>query len=550
MVRVAQIDDWSRHHPVLRAVLERGVTRLIMRAFLILLAVVIGGAISAVSQAQNVPYQRLLNADKEPQNWLTYGGDYASHRFSRLKAINKSNVTNLRPLWIYQRAQVAGEFIESNPVVVDGIMYIVEPPSTVTALDGRTGLRLWSWSPSLPKVVKYVGLHANNRGVAILNDTVYVGTLDCHLAALDAKTGALRWIVEVENNSDNHAIAGAPLAIDGKVIIGTGGGDRGARGLLDAYDARTGKRLWRLWTVPGIGEAGSETWGTTTPVGGDTWNGGSYDPDLNLIYWGTGNPYPVANGSGRPGDDLYTCSLLAVDADTGNMRWHFQFTPHDIHDWDATQIPVLFDSEVGGKQRKLVAVANRNGFYYVLDRTTGKFISGTPYIAQTWAKGFDENGRPIKLPNYDPAPGGTITNPSYSGGTNWTAPAFDPENKLFYVSAKEMSGLFTQKGSSILSGDDAYGAVRALDAITGKLKWEYRMIAPAWISPLATAGGLVFTGDDEGDFLVLDADTGKLLWEFPMGGFDPRNGLATYAIDGKQYVAIPCVNIYVVFGLP
>ena len=520
------------------------------RAFLILLAVAVGGAISVASQAQSVPYQRILNADKEPQNWLTYGGDYSSHRFSHLKEINKSNAANLRPVWIYQRAQVAGEFIESNPLVVDGIMYVVEPPSTVTALDARTGLRLWSWSPPLPKVVKYVGLHANNRGIAILNDTVYVGTLDCHLAALDAKTGALRWIVEVESNSDNHAIAGAPLAIDGKVIIGTGGGDRGARGLLDAYDARTGKRLWRLWTVPQVGEPGSETWGTTTPVGGDTWNSGSYDPALNLIYWGTGNPYPVMDGSGRPGDDLYTCSLLAVDADTGKMKWHFQFTPHDIHDWDATQVPVLFDAEVKGKQRKLVALANRNGFYYLLDRATGEFISGTPYIAQTWAKGLDENGRPIKLPNYDPSPGGTVTNPSYSGGTNWTAPAFDPENKLFYINAKEMSGLFTQKGSNILSGDDAYGAVRALDSVTGKLKWEHRMIAPAWISPLATAGGLVFTGDDEGDFLVLDADTGKLLWEFAMGGFDPRNGLSTYAIGGKQYVVVPCVNIYVAFGLP
>jgi alcohol dehydrogenase (cytochrome c) len=545
-----QPDNPSRPHPILFAALVRNVTRLIKRVFAISVAVAGVGAFLTASQAQNVTYQRLLNADKEPQNWLTYGGDYSSHRFSGLKAINKTNASNLRPLWIYQRAQVAGEFIESNPLIVDGIIYVVEPPSTVTALDGKTGLKLWSWSPSLPKVVKYVGLHANNRGIAILNNTVYVGTLDCHLAALDAKTGALKWIVEVEDNSDNHAIAGAPLAIDGKIIIGTGGGDRGARGLLDAYDAQTGKRLWRLWTVPRVNEPGSETWGTATPGGGDTWNSGTYDPDSNLIYWGTGNPYPVADGSGRPGDNLYTCSLLAVDANTGEMKWHFQFTPHDIHDWDAAQVPVLFEAEVAGKRRKLVVMANRNGFYYVLDRTTGDFISGTPYIAQTWNKGFEENGRPIKLPNYDPAPGGTVTNPSYSGGTNWTAPAFDPENKLFYVNTKEMSGLFTQKGSNILSGDDAYGAIRAWDSITGKLKWEHRMIAPAWISPLATAGGVVFTGDDEGDFLVLDADTGKLLWQFDMGGFDPRNGLATYAIDGKQYVIVPCVNIYVAFGLP
>jgi alcohol dehydrogenase (cytochrome c) len=377
-----------------------------------------------------------------------------------------------------------------------------------------------------------------------------VGTLDSHLAALDAKTGALRWIVKVADNADNHAIAGAPLAINGKIIIGTGGGDRGARGFLDAYDAKTGKLLWHLWTVPNPGEPGSDTWGGgLAGGGGDTWNSGSYDPELNLVYWGTGNPSPDFDGSGRPGDNLFTCSLLAIDPDTGKMKWYFQFTPHDVRDYDSTQVPVLFDSTIGGKERKLLAFANRNGFYYVLDRETGKFITGMPYAKQTWAEGLDDGGHAIRLPEY-PDPKGTITYPSLSGATNWTAPSYNPDNKLFYVNTKEMAGMFKQGGTSILSGDDAYGAIRALDVMTGKMKWEYRLVAPAWISPLATAGGLVFSGDDEGDFFALDADTGKLLWRFAMGGFDPRCSSITYAVDGKQYVVMSSINIYVVFGLP
>lgn len=513
------------------------------------LAIIIAGS-CAGALAQNVPYQRILNADKTPQDWLTYGGDYQSQRFSRLKEINKSNIATLRPLWIYQRSQLAGEFFEATPIVADGVMYIVEPPSTVTALDARTGMKIWSWSPKLPKDVKYIGLHANNRGVAILDNTIYVGTLDCHLAALDAKTGALRWMVEVEKNSDNHAISSSPLAIDGKIIIGTGGGDRGARGLLDAFDAKTGKRLWRIWTVPDVGEKGAETWGGQTPAGGDAWNGGSYDPDLNLLYYGTGNPSPVSGGGTRPGDNLYTCSLLAIDASTGSLKWYFQFTPHDIHDWDATQIPVLFNATIAGKPRKLVAQANRNGFYYVLDRATGEFVAGAPYIAQTWAKGLDEKGQAIRLPSYNPAPTGTLTNPSFSGGNNWTAPAYDPDNQLFYINAKELSAVFTPTGSSVQSGDDAYGAIRALDATTGKLKWQYRVLAPAWVSTLATAGGVVFSGDDEGNFLAFDADTGKLLWSFSMSGVDPRDSPMTYSVGGKQYVVVASVNIYVAFGLP
>jgi alcohol dehydrogenase (cytochrome c) len=521
------------------------------------------------SSAQDVPYQRILNADSEPQNWLTYGADYQSHRYSKLNQVNRSNVANLRPLWIYQRSQLIGEFIEASPIVVDGIMYVVEPPSTVTALDARTGLKIWSWSPVLPPVVNYYGLHANNRGVAILDHTVYVGTIDAHLAALDAKTGALRWIVEVEKNSDNHAIAGAPLAINGKIIIGTGGGDRSAKGFLDAYDAKTGKRLWRIWTAPQPGEPGSETWGGAQTGGGDAWGAGSYDPELNLLYWGTGNP--GGNGDQRPGDNLYSCSLLAIDPDTGKMKWYFQFTPHDTHDYDATQPPILFDSAIGGKQRKLVAMANRNGFYYLLDRTTGEFVSATPFVKQNWVKEFDAKGRPIRLPTPDPTPQGILAYPSASGGTNWAAPSFDPTTKTLYVNAREMADRIVPRPANpggqpgqpqspatppaglaggAASGDEAYGAIRALDALSGKMKWEYKLLTPAWVSTLATAGGVVFSGTDEGDFFALDSETGKLLWEFTMSGSNPRDSCITYEVNGKQYVVATSVNFYVVFGLP
>jgi alcohol dehydrogenase (cytochrome c) len=528
-------------------------------------AMLLGGASRIF--AQDVPYKRIVNADSEPQNWVTYSADYQSHRYSKLSQINRSNVATLKAAWIYQRSQLAGEFIEASPIVVDGIMYVVEPPSTVTALDARTGLKIWSWSPTLPPVVNFYGLHANNRGVAILDQTVYVGTIDAHLAALDAKTGALRWIVEVEKNSDNHAIAGAPLAIDGKIIIGTGGGDRSAKGFLDAYDAKTGKRLWRIWTAPQPGEPGAETWGGAPTGGGDAWGAGSYDPELNLLYWGTGNP--GGNGDARPGDNLYSCSLIAVDPDTGKMKWYFQFTPHDTHDYDATQPPVLFDSIVGGKARKLVGMANRNGFYYLLDRATGEFISATPFVKQNWVKEFDAKGRPIRLPTPAPTPQGVLAYPSASGGTNWAAPSFDPTTKTLYVNAREMADRMVLRPANAdgqpvqapnpaagalaggaVSGDEAYGAIRALDAITGKMKWEYKLLTPAWVSTLATAGGVVFSGTDEGDFFALDSMTGKLLWEFTMSGSNPRDSCITYAIDGKQYVIATSVNFYVAFALP
>jgi alcohol dehydrogenase (cytochrome c) len=517
----------------------------------------------AIPSAAQVPYRRILHSDNEPQSWLTYGGNYLDQRFSRLKQIDKQNVGQLKMAWVYQLRRQG--IVEASPIVVDGIMYLTEPPSTVTALDVRTGRPLWTWIPVLKNVVA-IGLYQTNRGVAALNDCVYVATIDAHLVALDAKTGAVRWNVVVADNAKGYAITQAPLALDGKIIVGTGGAEAGIRGFLDAYDAKTGKQLWRVWTIPAPGEPGSETWAGNSADhgGGSTWNTGAYDPDLNLLYWGTGNPAPDWNGDARMGDNLYTCALIAVEATSGKMKWYFQFTPHETHDWDAAEPPILFDDVIGGKPRKLLGFANRNAFYYVLDRETGEFLTGIPFAKETWARGLDAKGRPIPNPNSDPTPEGNLVFPSVTGAVNWTSPSYSPETKLFYVDVREMGSYFFKGkaefepgkiamggggGERALSGDDAYGAIRALEGTTGKLKWEFRLLSPSWVATLATSGGLVFSGSDEGNFFALDAESGKPLWDFNLGA-SIRSNPVTYEVDGKQYVVESAGNTYFVFSLP
>ncbi len=516
----------------------------------------------AFVQAQ-VPYQRLSNAEREPGAWLTYSGNYQAHRFSWLKQLTPANVAGLKAKWVYQISE-RGRF-ETSPIVADSVMYLTEPPTRVTALDLRTGRKLWSWQRQQARLAKMLGFGPTNRGVAILDDTVYVGTLDCYLIALDARSGAVRWETKVEENKLGYSLTGAPLAIDGKIIVGISGGEAGIRGFLDAYDAKTGKLAWRCFTIPGPGEPGHETWqgGEWKMGGGPTWVTGSYDPELNLLYWGTGNPGPDWNGDVRPGDNLYTCSLLAIDATSGKLKWHFQFTPHDTHDWDATEVPVLLDALLNGQQRKLVTMANRNAFYYVLDRVTGEFLHGSPYAKQTWAAGLDAKGRPIVLPNTDPTVEGTLVWPALNGATNWYSPSYSPLTKLFYVSVRERGSyyykgevefkpgtFFAGGGERAIDGDDkAWGAIRALEVTNGKLKWEFRLQTPPWAGVLATAGGLVFGGSNEGNFYALDAQTGKPLWDFQTGGFIAANPIS-FLIDGKQHVAIAAEHALFVFGLP
>jgi alcohol dehydrogenase (cytochrome c) len=336
-------------------------------------------------------------------DWTTYSGSFSSQRFSPLTQLSPANVSRLQPVWVYQPPGVGT--LETTPLVANGVMYVTWGPTAVAALDVNSGKAIWEWVRPIEASVLNLGFPRVNRGVALLDDTVYVGTLDGYLVALNAKSGAERWSVHVGENPLGHSVTAAPLAVDGKIIVGVSGGEAGIRGFLDAYDANTGKQLWRFWTVPSPGEPGSDTWPGDSWVhgGGATWLTGSFDPELKLLYWGTGNPGPDWNGDSRIGDNLYTSSLVAIDVDTGKARWHFQFTPHDVHDWDANQIPVLVDAELAGARRKLVVMANRNAFFYALDRTTGEYLLGAPYAKQTWAKGLDAKGRPILIPGMDPS---------------------------------------------------------------------------------------------------------------------------------------------------
>lgn len=524
------------------------------------LSLVIGHLLLATSFAQ-VSSQRLVNADKEPGNWLTYSGNYQGHRYSSLAQINTTNVAKLKPVWVYQMRDPGK--VECTPLVVDGVLYITEKAHVVTALDGYTGRPRWAYRRTTPSDARGC-CGTPNRGLAVLGDTLYLTTFDSHLVALDIHTGKPRWDVVVADYKLGYTMTAAPLAVKDKIIVGIAGGEYGIRGFLDAYDAKTGKRVWRFWTVPGPGDFGHDTWaGESWKTGGaPTWVTGSYDPELNLIYWGTGNPAPDWNGDARAGDNLFSDSLLALDADTGQRKWHFQFTPHDVYDWDANQVPVLFDATINGKPRQLVAQANRNAFYYVLDRVTGEFLSGTPYIKQTWAKGLDAKGRPIKLPNTEPTPEGTFLYPGLGGATNWYSPSYSPQTKLFYVLARENhpqyffkstanyhpGDLFEGGGGRDVAGLEPYGVVKALDAATGKQQWEFQLQAPAMTGVMATAGGLVFGGSSEGYFYALAARTGKPLWQFMAGAQIVANPVS-FLIRGKQHIAITAGLSLFVFAL-
>ena len=528
--------------------------------------------------AAQVSFDALRAAEETPEHWLTYSGSYRSQRFSRLDRITKENVSRLRPVW-------TREFewgpLQATPLVADGVLYSTGPPSTVVALDARTGRELWRHESVGFEEVVTVGSTATNRGVALLGDRVFVGTLDARLLALDARDGAVRWSAPVADNRHGYTITGAPLAVEGKVIVGVSGGDVGARGFLDAYDAGTGERAWRFWTVPAPGEPGADTWeGDSWKTGGGaTWLTGSYDPDPGLLYWGVGNPAPVLNGEGRAGDNLYTASLIALEAATGALQWHFQFTPHDTHDWDANQIPVLVDAEWEGVERELVVISNKNAFLYVLDRRTGEFLRGEPFAKQTWAEGLDENGRPIPAPGMEPSEEGTLVWPCELGAANWYSPAYDPERGTLFLRVLEEGCRYFRDeseyrpgvpveyepgnspglGGGFLGGryewlevEEAYGAVRAFDLATGALSWEYRQRLPSRFGVLATATGLVFSGAYSGRVFALDADSGEILWNFRTGlsASDGGNGPISFALDGEQFVTVTAGRTLFTFGLP
>ncbi|MBI3207708.1 MAG: PQQ-dependent dehydrogenase, methanol/ethanol family [Candidatus Solibacter usitatus] len=515
--------------------------------------------LAAASFAQ-VPYERILHADRTPSEWLTYSGNYASHHYSALQQINRTNVARLKTAWIYQ---VRGRHhLETTPLVFDGVMYITDPPSDVTALDLKTGRPLWHFRREVPQDLA-VCCGQVNRGVAALGDQIFVNTIDAHLIALDARTGRVRWDVTVADRKLAYSMTAAPLAIRDKIIVGIAGAEYGVRGFLDAYDAKTGKRAWRFWTTPGPGEPGHETWsGDSWKIGGaTTWVTGSYDAELNLLYWGTGNPSPDYDGSVRLGDNLYSDSVIALDADTGRLRWHFQFVPHDVNDIDSNQIPVLLDAQWKGKPRKLMLFANRNSFYYVLDRSTGEFLQATQFARQNWAHSIDARGRPIPNPATVPSETGALVYPDDDGSANWFSPSYSPRTKLFYQNVREKGGIYFKTKAEFqpgryylgavkrdVSGEEPFGALRALRSLTGELAWEFKVNTPPWCGVLSTAGDLVFSGTMEGDFFALDAVGGKLLWRFQTGGEVWSNPIS-YQFEGRQYVSVAAGNSILVFGL-
>jgi alcohol dehydrogenase (cytochrome c) len=531
--------------------------------FVVAAALALGSATLAQAPPP-VTYERLLKAAEEPGNWLMYGGDYRSHHYSSLSQLTVDNVARLRVKWIYQMHRPK---VETTPIVVDGRMYVTRPPSDVIAIDAETGRTLWTYEHRLSGRV-YICCGEVNRGVAILGSTLFITTLDAKLLALDAGSGRVRWRRDLGDPKVNHTATGAPLVVKDKVIVGIAGAEGGIRGFLDAYDARTGERAWRFWTVPAAGEPGSDTWGGDSwrHGGGSTWLTGSYDPESNLLYWGTGNPGPDYNGDARPGDNLYTSSLLALNPDDGTLKWHFQFTPHDTHDWDATQVPVLIDSTFRGRQRKLVVVPSRNGFYYVLDRETGGFLLAKPFVKQTWAKEIDARGRPVLNPLQEPTiEGNESVWPGVDGGNNWMSPSYNPNTKLLYFNAREERRRFFKTdapefrpGESFFGGgggggarfrpEESWGRLVAMAPETGEIQWEHRILSPPWAGVLSTAGNLVFSATPSGNFYALDARSGKELWHFN-GGERVFASPITFLSRGQQLITIPIGDVLIAFAL-
>ena len=529
--------------------------------------------LAAASLSAQVSFDRLLHASDTPQDWLTYSGSYFSQRYSPLDQVTPGNVKNLEQKWIFQARSL--EKFEATPLVVDGVLYTVQAPNDIVALDAVTGRIFWIYSYSpVPQARLCCG--RVNRGLAILGDTLFMGTIDAHIIAVDAKNGHLLWNTKVASPEAGYAITLAPLVVKDKVIIGTAGGEYGIRGFLAAYNVHTGKQVWRFNNIPGPGEKGHDTWAGDSWKHGaaSVWMTGSYDPDSNLTYWGIGNPGPDWNADMRLGDNLYSDCAVALDADTGKLKWYFQFTPHDDFDFDAVQVPVLADLDWKGARRRVLLWANRNGFFYVLDRTTGEFLQGTPFSKVTWAKGLDEKGRPMRAANMVPTPNGTRIYPGNQGATNWYSPSYSPHTGLFYIPTWDnYYSVYVKEKIEFTQGrlfagplpkspvplirppqivnrkeEDGYGAIRAFDPQTGERKWEYKLTDVTDSGILTTASDLLFVGGREGYFMAMDARNGELLWKAVVGG-QVSAGPMSYSVNGKQYVAISAGNSLFVYGL-
>ena len=502
---------------------------------------------------QDVTPGRIVHAAKEPQNWLTFFGNYRAWSYSPLDQITRENVPRLAPAWSFATGGHGG--LESAPIVADGKLYLVNQENNVFALDAATGKLLWSYTYQPAK--EALPGNGRARGLAIGFGMLYMGTRENHLVALDAKTGKEMWNIGIENSATcGCGISSAPLLVKNKVITGVTGGERAHRGYISAFDAKTGQLVWRFSTIPEPGQPGSETWkGDSWKLGGgSSWFTGSYDPELNLVFWGVGNPSSDLYGGDRLGANLYTDSLVALNADTGELRWYFQETPHDVYDYDSNPEPVLIDARQNGRMRKLVIHSSKNGFAYVLDRETGLFIRGFPYVdTVTWAKGLNEGGKPVEPVM---AEAGNVQKdylfcPGTQGGRNRNHSAYSPVTGLWYTTALEVcSRLTPQRQEGVKEGESFWGGQReeqlnpnavphiaAFDPLTGKKVWTFPTRFFNASSLLTTAGGLVFGGDIEGNAFALDDRTGQKLWSFDTGS-RIASPAVSYSVNGKQYVAI------------
>lgn len=495
---------------------------------------------SCLLQAQNVDSAMLL---KPPANsWPSYHGDYTGQRHSKLTQITPQNVKNLTLAWAFQTQH--SDTVKSTPILVDGVLYFTIPDN-VWAVDARSGHTLWHYTYPPNK-----GDHIGQRGVAIYKDSVFFTSPDAHLISLNAKDGKVRWMVEIADVNKGYWDTVAPQIVGNHVIVGIGGDMDNLPTFIRSYDPETGKMQWNWDATPPVGTPGGST-------GGTTWMSGTYDPELNLIYWGTGNPTPVLSGATRPGDDLYSCSIVALNADTGKLAWGFSASPHDTHDWDAVEIPVLVDGMFHGKPRKMLLQASRNGYFFVLDRTNGKSLLTVPFGPVNWSLGVDKNGRPIPNPAKEPAPDGRIIAPDEGGLTNFRSPSFDPKTGLFIVDAHPSWSIYFSKtadGQYGWAGADygvwGKGVIEAIDYQTGKIRWTHEL-GPngSGAGVMTTDSGLTFTGDAHGNFLALDTATGKTLWHAGSGGGISSSPI-TYELDGHQYLLTSGGSVLFAWKLP
>ncbi len=521
------------------------------RIFTAIVSMAVAGASLSLQSAggQGLDPQDLLKPARDA--WPTYNGDYSGRRHSPLTQINQSNVRQLSLAWVLPLQAVT---LKSTPLQVNGILYFTTPDNVWSA-DARTGRVIWHYFRESK------GDHIGQRGVAMYGDWLFFETPDAHLVSLEAKNGHVRWDIELADPKLGYFATMAPLVVRNHVIAGVSGDVTDIPGFLLSIDPVSGNVQWRWDTEPKPGEPGADTWPQGTDAashgGGMAWMTGTYDPSLDLIYWGLGNPNPVLNGDVRKGDNLYTCSIVALNPNTGKLAWHFQPSPHDTHDWDAVQTPVLFDDEYNGVHRKLLAQASRNGYFFVLDRTTGEHILTSPFISTNWAKGIDSRGEPIPNPEKEPKPDGVLVSPGSDGATNWMAPSFDPKSGLFFVSSRRIWSIFymTADGKPEgWAGRDrnlwANSILEAIDYKTGQIKWQHELGEGEGVAGiLTTDGNLLFTGDNTDNLLALDPLTGKTLWHVPMNARMESSPL-TYELDGRQYLLTLIGNSIYAWALP